>query len=286
MLTGLASLLILPGQAEEKRAGAGAKLFVIGASASAGFIQEEIMGGVRTSEYRLKYYLDAALSAPHPTVESATSALFFLAVPTVAKEQIDKAVAAKPTAVIGIDFLFWFCYGRRPENLRLAMLEDGLALLEQIQEPLVIGDLPDASSAVGGILHREEMPKLETLAAANRRIREWAASRPEVMVLPLSDFMVTCKADEALKTGPVDWPRGTTRKLLQPDQLHAGRTGNAALALSIMASLCERGLIPKESVRWDAEAVKAQAILKAEPEKEVIKKQIENKQARPLLELK
>lgn len=286
LLLSVTGLLAFSGHGDEKAAGAGRKLFVIGASASAGFLQQEIMGGVRTPEYRLKYYLDAALKDPHEPVESATSSLFFLAVPTVAREQIDKAMAAQPAVVIGIDFLFWFCYGRRPEDLRPAMLEDGLTLLEQIKGPLVIGDIPDASSAVGGILHREEMPKLETIAAANRRIREWAAERPAVMVLPLADFMVTCKADQPLKTGPVEWPQGTTRKLLQPDQLHAGRTGNVALALSIMAALTERGLIAKDNVRWDAEAVKAQAILNAAPEIEEYTKRTGKKESRPSLEVK
>ncbi len=286
MLLGLSAWTVIPGAAADPQAGAGRKLFVIGASASAGFFGEELMGGMRTPEYRLKYYLDAALTAPHEPVKSATSALFFLAVPAVAQEQIDKAVAAQPTAVIGIDFLFWFCYGRRPEELRPALLEDGLKLLERLEGPLVIGDIPDASSAVGGILHREEMPKLETLAAANRRIREWAAKRPAVMVLPLAEFMTACKADQALKTGPVEWPQGTTRKLLQPDQLHAARTGNVALALSILGALTERGLIPEESVRWDGAAVKDQALLIAEKEKAEVRKRIGNKEGRPLIEVK
>ena len=259
-------------------AGVGERMFVIGASASAGFIQEELLGGKKTPEYRMKYYLDGALTAPHEPVGSSCTAMFFLAVQPSATTQVASAVAAKPTLTVSVDFLFWFCYGRlKEEPARLALLEKGLAHLEEIPGTLVVGDLPDATSAIGKILDREEVPKLETIDAANRRIREWAATRPSVIVLPLSEFMTTCKANKAVKCGPVEWPDGKTRALLQADELHASRSGNAALALSVFAALTERGLVPKESVLWDAAAVKAKAIANSQIEKDALKARTEPK---------
>ncbi len=273
--------------AEDAKSGVGERMFVIGASASAGFIQEELLGGMKTPEYRLKYYLDAALSTPHEPAGSSCTSMFFLAVQPSAKTQIASAVAAKPTLTVSVDFLFWFCYGRlKEEPARLALLEKGLAHLEKIPGTIVVGDLPDATSAIGKILDREEVPKVETIAAANRRIREWAAARPSVIVLPLSEFMATCKADKAVKCGPVEWPDGKTRALLQADELHASQSGNAALALSVFAALTERGLVPKESVLWDAEAVKAKAIANSQPEKDALKARIETKEVVPLIESK
>lgn len=44
--------------------------------------------------------------------------------------------------------------------------------------------------------------------------------------------------------------------------------------------------MPKESVLWDAEAVKAKAIANSQPEKDAFKARIETKEAVPLIESK
>lgn len=259
--------------AQEKQTGVGTRMFVIGASASSGFLMNEPFGGERTPSYRLKYYLDAALSAPHEPVRSTATAMFFTSAEPIARSQIAAAVAAKPTLTVSVDFLFWFCYGRlQNQEQRLELLEKGLALLQQLPGTVVVGDLPDASSAIGKILDREEVPSPETLSAANRRIRQWATTRPSVVVLPLSDFMATCKANKAMKLGPAECAAGKTREFLQADELHPSQHGAAALALSVFGALSERGLISQQTVVWDTEAVRARAVTKSEPERSAAKK--------------
>jgi hypothetical protein len=173
------------------------------------------------------------------------------------EQQIKRALAAKPTLVVGIDFLFWFCYGKGfDEAGRLQHFEKGLELLEAIHCPLVIGDLPDASAAVNGMISPDEMPGSETLAAANRRLQEWAAQHPSVLVVPLSKFMTAVMADQALATHGVVLPAGQTRPLLQDDKLHPTARGCAALALTILDTFqSSPSGLADSSVCWDAEKV-------------------------------
>ena len=234
-----------------------APLVVIGASASAGFTLSEPFGGAKTPKYRLNRYLAAALLNPNASIQSLAATSFFLEADKQAKQQIEGALATKPAAVIGIDFLFWFCYGNVPnEEDRAPRFDRGLAYLDQLNCPLVIGDIPDASGAVGGILGAKEVPKPEVIAAANRRLTEWASRRKNVALVSLSEFMTACLNDHALSIGPLTIPEGQTGKLLQSDKLHPARHGCAALALAILNALTrEPGLITSKDVRWDIEDV-------------------------------
>src|SRR6185295_15800664 len=136
---------------------------------------------------------------------------------------------------IGVDFLFWFCYGSGlTDEERRQRFEKGLKLLEPVQCPLIIGDLPDASAAVGGVLRADELPSAAAMAAANHRLKQWAASRPHVVVVSLSGFMRTVSADQALTIHGQTIPEGKTGLLLQPDKLHPSPPGAAVLALAIL----------------------------------------------------
>ena len=71
----------------------------------------------------------------------------------------------------------------------MQLLERGLAQLNRIVDagvPLVVGDVPDMSLAVGKMLSKAQMPKLETITLANERIRAWAKDKPRVAILPLA----------------------------------------------------------------------------------------------------
>lgn len=239
-----------------------APLVVIGASASAGFLPSEPFGGPKTPQYRFARYLASALLNPNAPMKSLAATTFFLEVDNQARQQIDGALEAKPSAVVGIDFLFWFCYGNEPtEDKRTAKFERGLAYLDRLACPLVIGDIPDASAAAGGILSPKEIPKPEAIAAANRRLTEWASSRKNVSLVSLSEFMSACLQDRALAIGPLTVPDGQTRKLLQADKLHPARHGCAALALAVMNALTKGpGIVAEKDVRWDVEEVYRRAI--------------------------
>lgn len=239
-----------------------APLVVIGASASAGFVPSEPFGGSKTPQYRFSHYLTAAFLRPGAPARNLAATTFFLEADNQAKRQIDSALEAKPSAVVGIDFLFWFCYGYvSDESERSARFERGLAYLERLTCPLVIGDIPDASGAAGGMLNAKEIPKPQAIAAANRRLAEWASARKNVSLVSLSEFMSACLQNRALAFGPLTCPAGQTRKLLQSDKLHPARHGCAVLALAVMNALTkERGLISEREVRWDVEEVFRRAV--------------------------
>src|SRR4030095_15378554 len=239
-----------------------APLVVIGASASAGFVSSEPFGGSKTPQYRFSRYLTAALANPGTPAKNLAASTFFLAVDDQAQRQIDAALEAKPSAVVGIDFLFWFCYGKvSAQSERAAKFEKGLAYLERLTCPMVIGDIPDASAAAGGMLNANEVPKPEKVPAANHRLTEWASAHRNVSLVSLNEFMSACLANRALTIGTLNWPEGQTRKLLQSDKLRPARHGCAVLALAVMNALTkERGVFSEKDVRWDVEEVFRQAV--------------------------
>jgi hypothetical protein len=173
------------------------------------------------------------------------------------EQQIQMALDAKPTLVVGIDFLFWFCYGRGfDEPGRLQHFEQGLELLDAFQCPLMLGDIPDDAAAADGILSRDELPSSETLAAANRRLKEWAAKHPAVVVLPLAKFIKTAMADQALAVHGFLLPAGKTRALIQDDKLHPTARGCAVLALAILdAFQASQPGLAESGICWNADTV-------------------------------
>jgi len=234
------------------------RVVVIGASASAGFVLTEPFGGTNTAKCRLAPYLDAAIQVPHPPVKSLATALFFLNPESFAPMQVEAATNAQPTLVIAADFLFWFCYGPgRDDAERAQRLEKGLHLLEEISAPIVIGDIPDASSATNtGIISPAQVPSEIARRAANQRLRAWADGRPQVTVLPLAGFMRATMANAALPLHGEELPAGKTRALLQPDHLHPNPHGAAVLALGILDALVRRQpAFPATDVRWNPSEV-------------------------------
>ncbi len=234
-----------------------ARIVMIGASASAGFTESEPFGGTNTTKVRLSRYLDAALLVPHESVSNLAHALFFLAPDAAGRSQIELALKARPTLVVGADFLFWFCYGDgNTDEERLQHFEQGLKLLEAIPCPLVVGDIPDCSAAVNDMLRPDEIPSATAMAAANRRLKQWAASRPQVAVLPLSSFMHTVMANQALSVHGYNLPTGKSRTLLQHDKLHPSPAGCAVLALYILdACVGADPAAPPGEVRWDPQEI-------------------------------
>src|SRR5437667_2070215 len=197
------------------------RVVMMGASATAGFTESEPLGGPKTEQYRLSRYLDAALLTPHEPVQNLANIMFFIQPEAAGRYQIDQALQTRPTLVVGVDFLFWFCYGEGlTEKDRLQRFEKGLKLLEAGQCPLVVGDIPDASGASIDMLPPDQIPSAETMSAANRRLKEWAATRKNVVIVSLSGFMRTAMANQALTIHGHTVLEGKTRALLQSDRLH------------------------------------------------------------------
>lgn len=234
------------------------RIVVIGASASAGFVLTEPLGGTNTTNCKLRFYLDAAITVPHQPLRDFSTALMFLNPDNFSRQQVAAAVAAKPTLVIAVDFLFWSCYGDGPTDAdRLQRFDAGLKLLEQIPCPLVVGDIPDASSATNtGIISSEQVADAAVRAAANARLKKWAASRPQVVIVPLAKFMYDVSHDKAVKIHGLTFPTGKTRAFLQDDQLHPTPPGAALLTLGILDALVTREPeFPARDIHWNPREV-------------------------------
>ncbi len=233
------------------------RMVVVGASVSAGFTQTEPLGGSETPRLRLSRYLDAAVAIPHEPVRNFATTLLFLQPEAAARHEIIEAQQAQPTLLFGLDFLFWFCYGQgQNEAGRLHRFDDGLKLLEGFQCPMVLGDVPDASSAVNRMLSPGQIPNPETLAAANRRLKAWAAGRTNVVILPLAAFMRRVLANRAVRVHERWLPKGQTRSLLQADRLHPTPRGAAFLALELLdAFAASLPKPPENQIHWDIDEV-------------------------------
>jgi hypothetical protein len=231
------------------------RVVVIGASVSRGFTESQPFGGEKAGRLRLDRYLDAALSAEHGPIINDANHLLFQAAETEARRQLVRLEKREPTVVVAIDFLFWFLYGHPSRTGdRLMLFDRGLELLSTIECPLVVGDIPDASAAIGHMLSAPMVPDADTLAEANRRLADWARVRPQVSVVPLSRFMHAVQRNEEIRVAGQTWPAGHSRDLLQPDQLHPEPEGCTALALAVLSSLESQGLA-KEAVEWHPERV-------------------------------
>jgi hypothetical protein len=234
------------------------QVVVIGASASAGFVLSEPLGGTNTDRCQLRQYLDAAITAPHAPVENLASATLFLNPDTIAPFQVSLATNRHPTLVIGVDFLFWFCYGNgRTDEDRARHFETGLKLLEAIPVPVIVGDIPDVSFATNtGIISPAQVPSEAARAAANRRLHEWAARHPQITIVPLAKFMQAARHNAAITIHEQIVPAGKTHRWLQADALHPSPIGAAMLSLGILDNLVTtQKTFPARDICWQAETV-------------------------------
>jgi len=224
---------------------------VIGASLSTGFGLERKLSDV----------LDASLAGPHARIRSEGDLLMFTRPERSGAEQIERAHRAEPTLVVALDFLFWFGYGTigpggapiQREEDRLAMLERGLALLGELDCPLILADFPDMSASVGRMITREQMPSRPTLAKLSERVRAFAAVRPNTLVLPLSKLVHQMKAEQEVMIGRHTYPPKS--RLLQPDELHPTLDGMVAVGQLVCDELVKAGLVREAEVLFDKKLV-------------------------------
>ena len=94
------------------------------------------------------------------------------------------------------------------------------------------------------------------MSAANRRLKEWAARRPHVVIVSLSGFMRAALANQALTLHGHTLEEGKTRMLLQSDKLHPSPPGCAVLALAVLDAFeSGRPAASAGEVRWDPKDV-------------------------------
>ena len=231
------------------------RIVTIGASATAGMKDRDSVTDTNTALYRISRYLDAALLMPHEPVRNFGDPYFFLAPTPTGRRQIERTLKLEPSMVVGIDFLFWFCYGEVPEEEeRLRRFERGLTLLEPLTCPLILGDIPDASAATNKLLRPRQIPQLETIAAANDRLRKWAAARKQTAVVGLADFMQAVRQNRPIQVRNRSWQE--TSLFLQEDRLHPTPKGAALLALAILDRFfTSESPAGHDQIRWDFESL-------------------------------
>ena len=188
----------------------------------------------------------AASMKAHTTQVSSFSDFTFYTRPTViGPRQIDKAIAQEPTLLVGVDYLFWFSYGNvgpdgkrlRQEADRLELLELGLAQLDRLECPIIVGDIPDMSAAVGLMLGASQMPDLEILKQLNERVRAWAKTKSNVTLYPLARLVKSMAQREAFSIGPHMWSAEMAGETIQVDQLHPTVMGLVALNQQVIQTL-------------------------------------------------
>jgi len=220
---------------------------VVGASASAGF-------GIPVN---LAEALDIVIVAPHEPILQAAEQMIFLSPEASGERMIDRALAAEPTLVVAIDFLFWFGYGTFDrESERLDRLERGLAMLARLDCLVLVSALPDMSAAIGKMLAPAQVPSRKSLEALNARVRDWVESHPRAILFPLPELLARLKSGTAYDIAGHVWPPTADVKLLQDDELHPTIEGLASLACEVVLSATEgRDDVAPEAVAIDPGAV-------------------------------
>ncbi len=230
------------------------RIEIVGASVSAGFEDGPLTGG--TADNRtvpLQRVVRGWLEGTGDKIASRADLAMFMDPEARGETQIARVVRSKPDLLLAIDFLFWFGYGdvqfdRQQADgepkARMQRFELGLAMLDRIAVPIVVGDLPDVHGAAARMIRPAQIPTVELLGQLNVRLTQWAAARPRVHVFPLRDLVATMKERGVtlpLEGAPLATPPGG---LMQGDRLHATRVGMAYLGFLLQEHV--RAAMPKE----------------------------------------
>lgn len=238
---------------------------VMGASLSAGMGLDP--QNPFTPKLNLSKVVEASLKGAHDPVMQQASLMFFMD-PIGSASTLTTAVkAGQPTLIVGLDYLFWFGYGSRMPNEadRLALLEKGLETLEDLACPILVGDFPDMSLALKvsqPVLPPDALPSPEALKKLNARLRAWAATRKNVIVLPVAELTAKLVAGEEIRVRGNLWPKGSMKALMQADALHTTLEGTTLLWIAAVDKLLAvRKEIPAEVFDLDARSI----LLKLDP---------------------
>ena len=112
------------------------------------------------------------------------------------------------------------------------------------------------------------LPRADTRDELNRRLREWAAKKGNVIVLPLGEFTERVKRNENLEILGNRWTGEVMKALIDRDLLHTNLEGDVALTLFVADSLLKVNLglerddfvIDKDDVRQRVLAARATEI--------------------------
>lgn len=225
------------------------RVAVTGASVTAGFglTTPPIEGDLGAYPINMKHIVEGMISIPHEEVAYFGKLAFFARPDANGEVLVDQLVAYDPTLVVAIDFLFWYAYGSTKVaadvgQYRRDTFERGLTLLEKIDAPIILGDLPDMHKSVGGMLSARQIPTVETIDTLNIRLREWAEDKPNVMLVDSHRIVKNLMNDSRIQVFDHTWPAGSQSQLLQPDMLHPTFEGTVGMCMLIAEALQGAGL--------------------------------------------
>ncbi len=194
------------------------------------------------------------------TILRYTNSLFFMQPLKIGPLLMRRALRAKPTLLIGIDYLFWFGYGWMNKDARMHRLEKGLSLLDQFKGKIFVGNLPDMHGADPKMLQKGQIPSIASLKKLNARIVQWAKKRPRVRLFDLSSHVRQMKTKGILipgggKEGKLKERHLSPKELMSWDRLHPSKKGVHYLLHLVLASLTRwGGPALKKSLSWDYSA--------------------------------
>lgn len=251
------------------------RVVVLGASVSAG------AGNAAELEVRRDVGLGTFLAATYakepepPAAPTDLGSVYFFADPRAnGAKQVEQALEAEPTVVVALDFLFWYAYGERTRRdpRRARGLEEGLAALERLECPLVLGDLPNIEHALTGagpfggpLVHRGMFPSERERLEMNQRVARWAAERGRVAIVSTSSLVERMKDGGTVELRGDSWTIDEIGVALQKDRLHPTVLGTSWVALHVADALVELGAAKPERFHWDGDAVAARVLELTEP---------------------
>lgn len=225
------------------------RVAVTGASVTAGFglSTPPIEGDLGAYPINMKHIVEGMINVPHEEVAYFGDLVFFRHPDEKGGELIDKLVAYDPSLIVAIDFLFWYAYGgtgNTPDaaQYRRDKFEQGLAHLDKLDTPIILGNLPDMRKAVGRFLSQRQIPSVETINSLNTRLREWAVGKSNVFLVNSHDIVESLMNDSKIQVFDHTWPAGSRSKLLQPDKLHPTFEGTVGISMLIAEALGGKGL--------------------------------------------
>ncbi|MEM6675824.1 MAG: SGNH/GDSL hydrolase family protein [Planctomycetota bacterium] len=234
----------------------------IGASVTAGYGNASEL---KTDEDApLAVFLAAAAADENARFTGEGDRWFFSNAGKVGKRQVEDALAASPSLVVGVDYLFWHAFGNSNSSdpRREVGLEAGLAQLDRFGCPLVIGDLPDVSHALQGkgpfggpLVTRDLFPTDEERARMNRRIREWAEKRGDVAIVPLAEMTANMVEGRPIAVQDLTWTAKELSDALQPDLLHPHVHGTIWVSLLVLDAATRLDGIDSKDFVWDHETI-------------------------------
>lgn len=237
------------------------RVAVVGASLSAGFRVDGNRDPFAASKIQLANVVDASLRAPHGEIENFASAGFFMDPKGNAASTMESLRQLKPTAIVALDYLFWFGYGAKKEEERVPQLEAALKDLGTFTCPILLGDLPDMRAATlvkQPMLRASWVPKPETLVKLNDAIRAFAKEHANVVVVPLADVTAKLQSDAEFSVRDNRWAKGSIDTLMQEDRLHPTLEGTCAVwVVAVDAWITAQKDVPAKAFELDAKKITA-----------------------------